>query len=160
MKLKTKIRIESKNRAAISLLLNHIKNEFLSREFIVKNGIVNLVDYFIETGTKVEKINYIELTCSGMMNKVMIPTLIDKHTIGIDSKYFEEISITITPEDNDKVGDIGNMIYEQFVGHQDYIDNEVILNIDDSNNIRIWIEKDSCKFPLFILTKFYTAFDK
>ena len=157
MKLKTKIRIESKDRSAISLLLNHIKNEFLSREFIVKNGIVNLVDYFIETGTKVEKINYIELTCSGRFNKVLIPTLVDKHTLGIESTEFDLITIHIYPEDEDKNGDIGNMVYEQFVGHQDYIDSAVVLNTDEG--IHSFICEDSSKFPLFILTKFYTAFE-
>lgn len=160
MKLQTKIRIESKDRKAISLILNHIKNEFLSREFIVKNEIVIIKDYFIETGTKVEKVNYIEIFCSGRINKVLIPTLIDKHTLGLDSERYEEIYIQITPEDKEKIGDIGNMIYEQFVGHKDYIDNAVVLNIDDGENIRIWIEEDSSKFPIFFLTKFYTPFDK
>lgn len=158
MNLKTKIRIESKSRAAISLILNHIKNEFLGREFIEKNEIVNIDEYFIETGTKVEKINYIDITCSGRMNKLLIPVLIDKHTMGIDNEIYDEIFIKITPEDSNKVGDIGNMVYDQFVGHKDYIDNNVVLNIDNGTDVRIWIEKDSCKFPIFFLSKFYKPF--
>jgi len=156
MNLKTKIRIESKDIAAINLLMTHIKNEFLSRAFILKNGIVELVDYSIEE-TK-DELYYIELNCSGRFNKVLIPTLIDKHTLGMESTKFDLITIHIYPEDDSKNGDIGNMVYEQFVGHEDYIDSAVVLNTDEG--IHSFICDDSSKFPLLILTKFYTAFDK
>lgn len=156
MNLKTKIRIESKDVSAINLLMTHIKNEFLSRAFILKNSIVELTDCSIEE-TK-DGLYYIELNCSGRFNKVLIPTLVDKHTLGIESTEFDLITIHIYPEDEDKNGDIGNMVYEQFVGHQDYIDSAVVLNTDEG--IHSFICEDSSKFPLFILTKFYTAFDK
>ena len=156
MNLKTKIRIESKDIAAINLLMTHIKNEFLSRAFILKNGIVELVDYSIEEIK--DELYYIELNCSGRFNKVLIPTLIDKHTLGMESTEFDLITIHIYPEDDSKNGDIGNMVYEQFVGHEDYIDSAVVLNTDEG--IHSFICDDSSKFPLFILTKFYTAFDK
>ena len=74
------------------------------------------------------------------------------------TEIYDEIFIKITPEDSNKVGDIGNMVYDQFVGHKDYIDNNVVLNIDNGTDVRIWIEKDSCKFPIFFLSKFYKPF--
>ena len=157
MNLQTKIRIESKDQNVMTFLLNHIYNEFISRKYIFEKGIIKLIDQFIAIGDY-DIMNYIEFTCSGIDKNVIIPMLIDRDSLSLNDIRFkaQDILIKITPQDNNLIPNIGNMIYEQFVGHEDYIENLVILNIDNEEYIEIFIDSNSTKVPMFFLTKFYS----
>lgn len=149
-----KIRVESMDRYYIKILMNQIESDILSRQFIVDDDIVTIIDSHITVGTK-DDMSYIELIVKDKMNIVLIPILADKSIVN-QYKSDKEIFITITQYDNSKIRDIGNMIYDQYIGHKDYIDNKVILNIDHKN-IKIWISEKSNKIPLLMYTKFYPS---
>lgn len=46
---------------------------------------------------------------------------------------------------------IGNSIHEQLVGNKDYIDSNIILNIDEENIIKIYIFNECESVPNIIL---------
>lgn len=148
-----KIRVESMDRYYIKILINQIGYDILSRQFIVDNDIITIIDSHITVGTK-DDMSYIELIVKDK-NMVLIPILADKNIVN-QYRSNKEISIIITPYDDSKVGDINNMIYDQYIGHKDYIDNKIILNTDDKN-IKIWISENSNKIPLLMYMKFYSS---
>lgn len=152
-----KIRIESMDRYAINLIYKQIRYDFLSRKFISEHKLVNITDYHITEGTK-DDLSYIEIECKHM-NMIILPILSDRRIINQYTQR-KEIFITLTPDNEDIVGDIANMIYNQYVGHEEYIENDVVLNFDDGKNIKVWIDGSCNKFPTFIFSKFYTADSK
>lgn len=56
--------------------------------------------------------------------------------------------IIIRPKNIDKhtLEEIGNSIHMQLVGNQDYIDNNIGINIDN-NEVFIWIDKCNGEIP-------------
>lgn len=42
---------------------------------------------------------------------------------------------------------IGDKIYYQLVGNQDYVDSRIVLNIDEPYTVRLWIDND-CVNPI------------
>lgn len=59
--------------------------------------------------------------------------------------YGEKMNIIIeTANDEDKLK-IGNHIHEQLVGNKDYIDSNIILNIEEPNKVRLYVY-DECEY--------------
>lgn len=52
--------------------------------------------------------------------------------------------VVIETADNEEKMRIGTSIHEQLRGNQDYIDSNIVLNVDDDCTIRLWILK-ACK---------------
>lgn len=59
--------------------------------------------------------------------------------------FGEKLNITIETENDDKKMEIGNHIHEQLVGNKDYVDCNIILNVDERNKIRL-IVYDECEY--------------
>ena len=55
------------------------------------------------------------------------------------------IQIEVQSEDEKK--EIGNKIHKQLMGNQDYIDSNILLNIDEPYTIRLWIFKECKSVP-------------
>lgn len=52
--------------------------------------------------------------------------------------------VTIKCASNEEKMALGSSIHEQLVGNHDYIENNIILNVDYDNEVQLWID-DSCK---------------
>lgn len=59
--------------------------------------------------------------------------------------------ITIKVNDEKEQLRIGNSIHEQLVGNKDYIDSNIILNIDEENIIKIYIFNECESVPNIVL---------
>ena len=59
--------------------------------------------------------------------------------------------ITIECSDNDEKMIVGNLIHKQLVGNKDYIDNNIILNIDTDNTVNLWIFKECKEIPQILI---------
>ena len=57
-----------------------------------------------------------------------------------------KMKITIETENDKEKVKVGNFIHDQLRGQQDYIDNNIILNIDTKNTVELYIFKE-CKIP-------------
>lgn len=58
-----------------------------------------------------------------------------------------KMKITIECSDEKEQMNIGNYIHEQLVGNKDYIDSNILLNIDVENTIRLYIFKECEEIP-------------
>lgn len=56
-------------------------------------------------------------------------------------------SVTIETKNDDEKMRIGSNIHEQLRGNQDYIDCLIILNIDEPNIVRLWVDKRCKEIP-------------
>ena len=56
-----------------------------------------------------------------------------------------KMHITIRVADNEEKMEIGNFIHSQLVGFEDYQNNNIVLNIDDDNEVNLYVFKE-CKF--------------
>lgn len=56
--------------------------------------------------------------------------------------------ITIEVRDEKEQLRIGNFIHEQLRGNEDYINNNIILNIDVENTIRLYIFEECKEVPV------------
>lgn len=50
------------------------------------------------------------------------------------------------PTDEEKMK-IGEKIHEQLRGNQDYIDNNIILNVDEMGAVRLWVFNECENIP-------------
>lgn len=57
-----------------------------------------------------------------------------------DYKLVEDIRIELN--DNDTKIKLGKSLHCLLKGHEDYIENRIILNVDEINTVRIWIFDD------------------
>lgn len=55
--------------------------------------------------------------------------------------------ITIKTDSNKEKYRLGDLIHNQLVGHTDYINNNIILNIDKDKTVRLWIYNDCSQIP-------------
>lgn len=62
-----------------------------------------------------------------------------------------KMEITIKVNDEKEQLRIGNSIHEQLVGNKDYIDSNIILNIDEENIIKIYIFNECESVPNIVL---------
>lgn len=51
-----------------------------------------------------------------------------------------------TVNDEEKMR-IGSSIHEQLVGNKDYIDSNIVLNIDDENEVNLYVFKECENIP-------------
>lgn len=59
--------------------------------------------------------------------------------------------ITIRTIDEKEQMRIGNSIHHQLVGNKDYIDNNIVLNIDVDNEVNLYIYKECENVPDIII---------
>ena len=50
--------------------------------------------------------------------------------------------IVIRCKDNNEKMKIGNYIHDRLRGNLDYIDNRIILNVDDPQTVHVWVYED------------------
>lgn len=62
-----------------------------------------------------------------------------------DTDVKKYIQIEVQTEEEKKV--IGTKIHEQLIGNQDYIDSNIILNIDEPYMVRLWFFKECENVP-------------
>lgn len=55
--------------------------------------------------------------------------------------------LTIKTLNNEEKLKVGESIHEQLVGNQDYIDCNIILNIDTDNTVKLWIFEECKNIP-------------
>lgn len=55
-----------------------------------------------------------------------------------------KMHVCITVNDNKEQMTIGNNIHEQLAGNSDYVDNNIILNIDSPNQVNLYVY-NTCK---------------
>lgn len=58
-----------------------------------------------------------------------------------------KMHISIKTINNEEKMRIGNSIHDQLVGNSDYIDSNIILNIDDENEVNLYIFKECENVP-------------
>ena len=61
------------------------------------------------------------------------------------------MKITIETSNEKEQEKVANGIHYQLVGNQDYIDNNIILNIDVKNKIRLYIFKECENVPDIVI---------
>lgn len=59
--------------------------------------------------------------------------------------------VTIETADNDEKMRIGTDIHEQLRGNPGYINNDIILNVDEDCKVRLWVDKNCESIPDIIL---------
>ena len=59
--------------------------------------------------------------------------------------------ITIRTTDEKEQMRVGNSIHHQLVGNKDYIDNNIILNIDVDNEVNLYIFKECENIPDIVI---------
>ena len=59
--------------------------------------------------------------------------------------------ITIRTIDEKEQMRIGNSIHHQLVGNKDYVDNNIVLNIDVDNEVNLYIYKECENVPDVII---------
>ena len=62
-----------------------------------------------------------------------------------------KIHITIRTIDEKEQMRIGNSIHHQLVGNKDYINNNIVLNIDVDNEVNLYIYKECENVPDIII---------
>ena len=62
-----------------------------------------------------------------------------------------KMKITIEVQDDKEKMAVGSRIHEQLRGNKDYIDNNIILNIDLENTVRLYIFKECEDVPNIII---------
>ena len=62
-----------------------------------------------------------------------------------------KMKITIETSTEDEQMTIGNSIHHQLVGNKDYIDNNIMLNFDVKNKIRLYIFKECENIPNIVI---------
>lgn len=62
-----------------------------------------------------------------------------------------KMHITIRMVDDKEQMRVGNSIHHQLVGNKDYIDNNIILNIDMDNEVNLYIFKECENVPDIII---------
>lgn len=62
-----------------------------------------------------------------------------------------KMHITIRTTDEKEQMRIGNSIHHQLVGNKDYIDCNIILNIDDENEVNLYIFNECENVPDIII---------
>lgn len=67
----------------------------------------------------------------------------------MEEKLKKEIIITVKNEKEQMR--IANSIHHQLVGNQDYIDSNIVLNIDENNTVRLYIFEECENEPDIIL---------
>lgn len=55
--------------------------------------------------------------------------------------------VTIDTQGNEEKMRIGTAIHEQLRGNPDYVNNNIVLNVDEDSRIRLWLLKDSSSIP-------------
>lgn len=55
--------------------------------------------------------------------------------------------VTIETADNDEKMRIGTDIHEQLRGNPSYINNDIILNVDEDCKVRLWVDKNCESIP-------------
>lgn len=60
---------------------------------------------------------------------------------------FIKMRIIIKVKNNEEKMTIGTKIHEQLRGNEDYVNNNIILNVDDPNMINIYIFEDCQHIP-------------
>lgn len=58
-----------------------------------------------------------------------------------------KMHISIKTINNEEKMRIGNSIHDQLVGNSDYIDSNIILNIDDENEVNLYVFKECENVP-------------
>ena len=58
-----------------------------------------------------------------------------------------KMAIRIEVPDNDRRYEIGNAIHEQLVGNQDYIDSNIVLNIEEPRTVKLYIFEECENIP-------------
>lgn len=61
------------------------------------------------------------------------------------------VIVTIETADNDEKMRIGTDIHEQLRGNPSYINNDIILNVDEDCKIRLWVDKSCESIPDIVL---------
>ena len=67
----------------------------------------------------------------------------------LNSKLKKYIKITVADEDEQLK--IGNSIHEQLRGNKDYMDSNIVLNLDTKNKINLYIFKECNSEPTIII---------
>ena len=62
-----------------------------------------------------------------------------------------KMHITIRTVDDKEQMRVGNSIHHQLRGNKDYIDNNIILNIDTENEVNLYIFKECENIPDIII---------
>lgn len=62
-----------------------------------------------------------------------------------------KMHISIKTINNEEKMRIGNSIHDQLVGNSDYIDSNIILNIDDENEVNLYVFKECENVPKIII---------
>lgn len=62
-----------------------------------------------------------------------------------------KMHITIRTIDEKEQMRIGNSIHHQLVGNKDYVDNNIVLNIDVDNEVNLYIYKECENVPDVII---------
>ena len=62
-----------------------------------------------------------------------------------------KMHITIRTVDDKEQMRVGNSIHHQLVGNKDYIDNNIIINIDTDNQVNLYIFKECENVPDIII---------
>ena len=55
-----------------------------------------------------------------------------------------KMHIQITVEDNEKKMELGRKIHSQLIGNPDYIESDILLNVDDENTVNLYVF-EGCK---------------
>lgn len=58
-----------------------------------------------------------------------------------------KMKVTIETTDAKEQMKIGNFIHEQLRGNQDYIDSNIVLNIETKNTIKLYVFKECKNIP-------------
>lgn len=62
-----------------------------------------------------------------------------------------KMQVKITVNDEKEQMAIGNSIHEQLRGNKDYIDSNIVLNIDTDNEVNLYVFKECENVPTIII---------
>ena len=62
-----------------------------------------------------------------------------------------KMHITIRTNDKDEQMRIGNSIHKQLVGNKDYIDSNIVLNLETDNEVNVYVFKECENVPDIII---------
>ena len=68
----------------------------------------------------------------------------------MDRELKKMITIEIDPEEKKGVERVGNAIHNQLIGNEDYINNNIILRLDE-DAVRVYIFKECKDIPVILI---------
>lgn len=152
-----KIRVETESLFAYYSILNRIEDLMIRRNFKELIKITKLrYKKSLPEPEKNEKGRF-EFTIETLKESKMLLIPIPVKKKSTDLIKLKDIFIYITVDEGFDKTVVSEMIYDQFVGYQDYIDSNIFLNYDIDEYINVGFCEESEYLPLFVFMRYYDS---